>query len=358
MSDLLQAFDSYNDFERTSYFTLTFGVLPSNMALDVPLEDTKQHMDRVLSLLDLSSNNFDLVFKNWNTEDSKDSDFKRDFPFESLYQSSKEKCLLWISLENDTLMVVIYYDGNDVELEKWVINTNHRLRKEFGLSRTPVFKVLSKEHGSFHTQDVRTEEITIDVEMNYNDDFTTVHQKIDSSITSNNSGLILLYGKPGTGKTTYIKSLISEHRKSNFIFIQNEFVNNLLDPDFISFLLKQRNAILIIEDAEKVITSRDQFNEASVVSTILQLTDGLFSDYLNIKIICTFNTNISKIDTALLRKGRMISMYEFKPLSLEKTNKLLNKIGAEKSKEALCISDIFNNRENNYPNINKIKIGF
>ena len=358
MSELLKAFDSYNEFEKTSYFTLLFNVLPSNIAIDVPLEESKDNLEHVLNLIDTSSNNFSIVFKNWNTEDSKDSDFNRDFPFELLYKSENKKSIIWISLENDTLSVVFYYDCKDIVLEEWIIATNHKLRKKFGLSRTPVFKVLSKEHGSFHTQDVRTEKIAVNIEMNYNEDFKEIHQKIDSSITSKNSGLILLYGNPGTGKTTYIKNLISKHRKSNFIFIQNEFVNNLLDPDFISFLLKQRNAILVIEDAEKVIASRDQFNEASVVSTILQLTDGLFSDYLNIKIICTFNTNISKIDTALLRKGRMIAMYEFKPLNLEKTNHLLKSIGENSSKEALTISDIFNNNEDNYANISKSKIGF
>lgn len=97
----------------------------------------------------------------------------------------------------------------------------------------------------------------------------------------------------------------------------------MLHPDFISFLLKHQNAILIIEDAEKVLMSREQMNENSVVSTILQLTDGLFSDYLNIKIICTFNTSLDKIDKALLRKGRMIAYYEFKALIPEKANEIL-----------------------------------
>ncbi len=136
--------------------------------------------------------------------------------------------------------------------------------------------------------------------------------------------------------------MISKYNKKAFIFIQNEFIKDLLNPDFISFLLQNRNCILIIEDAEKVITTREYQSESSVVSTILQLTDGLFSDYLNIKIICTFNTNIERVDKALLRKGRMIANYEFKPLSKEKTNKLLKSWGYNSIDKEMALADIFN----------------
>ena len=68
--------------------------------------------------------------------------------------------------------------------------------------------------------------------------------------------MILLHGDPGTGKTTYIKHLIYKFLDKEFIFIQNDFVRDLLKPSFISFLLQNKNAILIIEDAEKVVVTR------------------------------------------------------------------------------------------------------
>jgi len=358
MSELLKTFDSYNDFSRDSFFTLIYDVLSSNLSLEVPLEATKKNMDRVLEFMDLAGNNFEAVFKNWNTDDSNDADFGKDFPYEYLFRGINKKVLIAIALEEDTLGVDFLYDCKDVELEKWIVKMNDNLRKEFGLSRSPTFKVLTKSRARFSTEEVRAEKVSIDLEKNYNDDFIEVFEKVEHSILNKESGLILLYGKPGTGKSTYIKSLISEHQKSNFIFIQNEFVNNLLDPDFISFLLKQRNSILLIEDAEKVIRSRESFNEGSIVSTILQLTDGLFSDYLNIKVVCTFNTSLSKIDSALLRKGRMITMYEFKNLTVGKTNKLLEELEHEKSEVGLSVADIYNNDQEGFANIEKSNIGF
>jgi len=358
MSNLLKAFDSYNDFECKSFFTLLYDVIASELNLEIPFIASKKNIESVINLIKPKQNDFELVYKKWSTEDSNNSDHSKDYPFLLLYKNLKTKCTLKVVLDDDTLEIEFLYDCSDLELEKWVIDTNHLVRSKFGLASAPSFKVLTKSGSHFDTEEVRTQRTEIDINHNYNDDFGKIHRKIQNSIKGRESGLILLHGKPGTGKTTYIKSLISTYQDMAFIFIQNEFIKNLLEPDFISFLLKHRNAILIIEDAEKVITARSQMKEESVVSTILQLTDGLFSDYLNLKIICTFNSKLSQIDSALLRKGRMISMYEFKPLSLEKTNKLLLSLGTNESKIGLSVSDIYNFSQDLHKNIEKNKIGF
>lgn len=360
MSELLSAFDAYKDFAKTSYFTLCYNSLASNLSLLTPLASTKKNTDEVLAILDLKPDAYELVFKNWNTEDASNSDFSKDFAYQQLYKGLQSECIIWINCDNDMLEIDFLYNCTDVALEQWVVECNHLIRTKFGLERTATFNVLTRSHNSFDVSEVRTEDITIDVESLYNDDFKVVDDKIKKSVVAQQSGLILLYGTPGTGKTTYIKSLISEFKESNFIFVQNEFVQNLLDPDFIAFLLQQRNAILIIEDAEKVITSREHQNQGSVVSTILQLTDGLFSDYLNIKVICTFNSGISKIDSALLRKGRMIAMYEFKPLSVEKSNQLLSSVGVSGKDKEMTIADIFNHQDADFDNVSigGKKIGF
>jgi ATP-dependent 26S proteasome regulatory subunit len=90
----------------------------------------------------------------------------------------------------------------------------------------------------------------------------------------------------------------------------------------------------------------------------LQLTDGLFSDYLNIKIICTFNTSMDKIDKALLRKGRMIAYYEFRPLISEKANALLNTTNHESTYKDMTLADIFNYRNKHFNPNRQGKIGF
>lgn len=358
MAELINAFDSYNDFERSSFFTVCFDKIASKLLLETPLEVSKSNMEEVIKTIDFKSQEIEVVFKHWNTEDTKNADFSKDFPSEYLLKSTSKNLVIWLSLEVDVLTVDFLYDHADAELEKWVLSTNHKLRTKFGLSRTPVFKVLSRNSSNFYTEEVRTEGFESDISKMYNDDFNEINDLIEASLVVDKAGLILLHGVPGTGKTSYIKSLISKHENKSFIFIQNEFINELLHPDFISFLLKHQNSILIIEDAEKVLTSREQVNESSVVSTILQLTDGLFSDYLNIKIICTFNTGIDKIDKALLRKGRMIAYHEFKPLVPEKADELLRSMDHKTSNTEMTLADIFNNQNKNFDQTEKRKIGF
>ncbi|MEO1438695.1 MAG: ATPase, partial [Bacteroidota bacterium] len=73
---------------------------------------------------------------------------------------------------------------------------------------------------------------------------------------------------------------------------------------------------------------------------------------------CTFNTNLSKIDSALLRKGRMIAKYEFKALSKEKTDQLLKALGHDSGPEALTIASIYNHSKLEFQNDKPAKIGF
>lgn len=357
MSKLLKAYDSYGDVERGPLFTFYFDTLPSELVFETPLKETKENIANVLKVLALSPTDYTTVFKNWKTEDTANADSSEDYPYQILYKNNSKKGLIKVTLDSSTLKIEFMYDCVDSSLENWIIAKNKELRKRFGISKSPTFKVLTRSNSYYETENVKTENVKLDIEANYNEDFLPIHTKIFEAIHSNKSGLILLHGVPGTGKTTYIKGLISNNKEANFIFIQNDFINSLLDPEFISFLLKQRNSILVVEDAEKVITSREQMKNESVVSTLLQLTDGLFSDYLNIKVICSFNTHLSKIDKALMRKGRMIAMYEFKPLSLDKTNKLLKNQGVKASDKGLTIAEIINHQSDHYDN-EGTRIGF
>ena len=153
----------------------------------------------------------------------------------------------------------------------------------------------------------------LSIEDNYNDDFAEIHQTIIKRLSKkNDKGLVLLHGKPGTGKTSYIRYLISSLKK-NVIFLPPNMAGAITNPDLISILIDNPNSIFVIEDAENIVIDRSR-NGRSPVSALLNISDGLLSDCLNIQIICSFNTDISRIDSALMRKGRLIAKYEFKEL--------------------------------------------
>jgi len=142
--------------------------------------------------------------------------------------------------------------------------------------------------------------------------------------------------------TTFIRYLTSKLKK-NIIFISPDMVNSITDPGFIPFLMKNNDSILIIEDAEPALEKRNTGNRSSAVSNVLNLTDGLLSDCLNISIIATFNTGNKNIDEALTRKGRLLMTYKFDKLSIEKSKNLLDKLGYKdvEVKEAMTLADIY-----------------
>ena len=87
---------------------------------------------------------------------------------------------------------------------------------------------------------------------------------------------------------------------------------------------EDKGVVLVLEDCENYIAESTSFNSnTDVVSSILNIADGMLSDVLECQLICTFNSDISKIDAALLRKGRLIAEYKFKELTVEKCNKYL-----------------------------------
>lgn len=348
MNELNNIYDDYGDLSKENYFVRCFNTIPSQLLLELPLEVSKKNMELVLQELDFTTYDINLVNQKWQTSNNKHDNTEADFPCVCFYKSQVTSLCILVALSNGELSLEFLYDHVDTELENWIISTYRKVRDKLGKKKSPTFKILSRGGSDFYTEDININHFTVDVEKLYNDDFLEIHQIIHDSLQVETSGLILLHGQPGTGKTSYIKSLLSEHGSSKFIFVPNDFVNALLQPDFISFLITNKNAILVIEDAEKVITSRDSTNQNSVVSTILQLTDGLFSDYLNIKIICTFNTSIDKIDKALLRKGRMIAFYEFKALSSQKSNKLLKSLGLEGDSTEKTLAEIFNFSKNGF----------
>ena len=69
----------------------------------------------------------------------------------------------------------------------------------------------------------------------------------------------------------------------------------------------------------------------------------MLGENLGINVICTFNTQLSNIDKALLRKGRLKALYEFDALNIEKSKVLMKKLGAENFvvTEPMTLADIY-----------------
>ena len=207
--------------------------------------------------------------------------------------------------------------------------------------------------------DITTNE-DLDLNKNYNKDFKKISKKIVNKLNEKNGkGIILLHGKPGTGKTTYIRHLTKLVEKE-IIFLPNNMVDILATPEFVPFMMKYPDSVLIIEDAEKVVRNRNGNGNETAVSNLLNLSDGILGDCLKTQIVATFNTERQLIDKALLRKGRLIAEYQFDDLPIDKSIKLFKSLGIDhKPTEPMPLSDIYNYEDNiGIDNKQPSKIGF
>jgi ATP-dependent 26S proteasome regulatory subunit len=160
----------------------------------------------------------------------------------------------------------------------------------------------------------------------------------------NDKGIVLLHGVPGTGKTTYLRHLIGSLKKK-ILFVSPGVAGELMNPEFIDLLVDNPNAILVIEDAENIIMDR-KYSSNSSVSNLLNISDGLLSDCLNVQIICTFNSSLTLVDNALMRKGRLIAKYEFGALDVVKAQRLSDHLGLQqKIKKPMTLAEVTNPNE-------------
>lgn len=156
------------------------------------------------------------------------------------------------------------------------------------------------------------------------------------------SSVLLLIGPPGTGKSTFIRSMIN-YSRVNATLCYNE--RTMFDENFLS-AFKQSNSYrtrekhyqekwskltgfvnattlvspreencIVLEDSDRYIASRNTGNVA--MASLLNHINGVVSNSRTKFIFSTNLDSIDSIDSALLRPGRCFDILPFRKLSYE-----------------------------------------
>jgi SpoVK/Ycf46/Vps4 family AAA+-type ATPase len=174
---------------------------------------------------------------------------------------------------------------------------------------------------------------------------------IHNYLTSKES-VMLLYGDPGTGKTSFIYNIITRTDK-NICIIDNPDV--LRSPKLIPYLSELNNTLVIIEDADNLLGKRKDGNV--FMKGLLNLTDGVIKN--SCKFIFSTNlTDINDVEEALLRPGRCYGYYYFRKLTRVQANDLRTHLGMEKIdyiSTHVSVADVLNVvRTADKPTLNKL----
>lgn len=252
---------------------------------------------------------------------------------ERYYETEEEQ-------KNKVTGLSVYFESENVELVDEMFDDISKFIYQPPMDKT--FFIISTSPGGYELRPATIKEFDVKINLNYGDDFVDKYENIVDKLRNNKHGLFIFHGETGTGKTTLIRKLVSDLAEDKIIiYVPSYFMFDIANPDLISFISQFKNSILLLEDAEMILSSTgEERNQA--ISNILNISDGLLNDHMDMQIIATFNATREIMDKALLRKGRLMVNYKFDKLSAEDATKLSAYIGLNKKyNEAKTLAEIY-----------------
>ena len=263
---------------------------------------------------------------------------------------------------------IVGFAATPIEAERLVTRFSKAYRKpKPSTSSGGMFYLIQHSGDNIRTKEVSLSSDTIlkpeALSLHYGSGSREWHQSFIKKLCERTNGLSIFEGKPGTGKTFYLRHLMGVLKESHrFYFIPASIMGVLSKPEFIGFWTDERwqhsdkKFVVILEDSDAALMTRGADNREQV-SALLNISDGMLADFLRLQIICTINCSSADIDPALLRPGRLLCHRVFGRLDYTQAARLAESLGRKlPTARDYSLAEVFAGHDTD--EINRPRIGF
>lgn len=187
--------------------------------------------------------------------------------------------------------------------------------------------------------------------------------KYINSFFDSNASLLILQGDPGTGKTTFLKYILSsmQNKKDEELSITYSFDENIFfSNEFFKRVQLNDFDVLVLEDFNSIIHKNQESEGVNPLNKFLSVCEGVITRKKKI-IITTNIDSINQLYSALIRPGRCFDVLKFRALTNQETDDLANTFDKKIvfNKNNITLSEFYSsiNDEQNTNYLNN-KLGF
>jgi hypothetical protein len=163
--------------------------------------------------------------------------------------------------------------------------------------------------GHLHSETVATEDTREPI-------FPELYPSVDiealrASYQQSPERILILYGEPGVGKTTFLRYLLNGNFYKKVAYIKDQAT--LKDSELWYELTDGNYDLIIFDDLDDALSPRSKNSDTNFINNMLSYSDGIIRR--DTKIVITTNQSIKEIDPALIRPGRCFDFIVLPPLS-------------------------------------------